>query len=140
MERCWDPNPIKRPTAQELYRQIGDWDTILSKFKLNDKQIAIKLEIEKEFSQEREDRWKAQLSKLTINPYPLKHSQNFLTSKQLEYSNTSTTFSPVNDLNIPTLNVPMSPKVLPQEQLVFKIIEVVQNDLVSAPNIQVDLG
>ncbi|CAB4414907.1 unnamed protein product [Rhizophagus irregularis] len=89
MERCWDPNPIKRPTAQELYRQIGDWDTILSKFKLNDKQIAIKLEIEKEFSQEREDRWKAQLSKLTINPYPLKHSQNFLTSKQLEYSNTT---------------------------------------------------
>ncbi|PKK61803.1 kinase-like protein [Rhizophagus irregularis] len=47
MKRCWDPNPIKRPTAQELYRQIGDWDTILSKFKLNDKQIAIKLEIEK---------------------------------------------------------------------------------------------
>ncbi|RGB40085.1 kinase-like domain-containing protein, partial [Rhizophagus diaphanus] len=27
MERCWDPDPTKRPTAQELYRQIGDWDT-----------------------------------------------------------------------------------------------------------------
>ncbi|EXX60478.1 hypothetical protein RIR_jg12051.t1 [Rhizophagus irregularis DAOM 181602=DAOM 197198] len=86
IERCWDPIPTKRPTAQELYRQIGDWDTILSKLELNDKQIAIKLEIEKEFSQEREDRWKARLSELTINPHPLKHSQNFLTSKRLEYS------------------------------------------------------
>ncbi|PKY45250.1 kinase-like protein, partial [Rhizophagus irregularis] len=84
MKRCWDPIPTKRPTAQELYRQIGDWDTILSKFELNDKQIAIKLEIEKEFSQEREDMWKE--ARLTINPHPLKHSQNSLTSKRLEYS------------------------------------------------------
>ncbi|CAB4388404.1 unnamed protein product [Rhizophagus irregularis] len=34
---------------------------------------------------------KQRLSKLTINPYPLKRSQNFLTSKQLEYSKQLTT-------------------------------------------------
>ncbi|CAB4488064.1 unnamed protein product [Rhizophagus irregularis] len=92
MKRCWDSIPTNRPTAQELYRQIGDWYAIICKFELNDDiQLSKKLEIEEEFSKEREDRWKARLSKLTINPYPLKHSQNFLTSKQLEYSKQLTT-------------------------------------------------
>ncbi|CAG8695098.1 12107_t:CDS:2 [Rhizophagus irregularis] len=79
-----DPHDNKYAIVMK-YQNL-DWDTILSKLELNDKQIAIKLEIEKEFSQEREDRWKARLSELTINPHPLKHSQNFLTSKRLEYS------------------------------------------------------
>ncbi|CAB4414910.1 unnamed protein product [Rhizophagus irregularis] len=86
MERCWDPTPTKRPTAQELYRQIRDWDAIISKFKLNDSQLSIKLKIEEEFSQEKENRWKARLSNLTTNPHPSKMSQNRFTSKLLDFS------------------------------------------------------
>ncbi|RGB40089.1 kinase-like domain-containing protein [Rhizophagus diaphanus] len=69
MNRCWDPTPTKRPTAQELYRQIRDWDAII-----------------KEFSQEKENRWKAQLSNLSTNPHPSKMSQNRFTSKLLDFS------------------------------------------------------
>ncbi|CAB4414917.1 unnamed protein product [Rhizophagus irregularis] len=85
MKRCWDPTPTKRPTAQELYRQIRDWDAIISKLKLNDSQLSIKLKIEEEFSQEKENRWKARLLNLTTNPHPPRMSQNMFTSKQLDF-------------------------------------------------------
>jgi hypothetical protein len=42
--------------------------------------------IEEEFSQEREDIWKARLAELAANPVPLKKSHNLLTSKRLDYS------------------------------------------------------
>ncbi|GES99768.1 kinase-like domain-containing protein [Rhizophagus clarus] len=72
MKRCWDPVPSNRPTARELFSQFND---------LQDEQG-----IEKEFSQEQEDKWKAQLAELAINPRPMKKSHNFLTSKRLDYS------------------------------------------------------
>jgi serine/threonine protein kinase len=86
MKRCWDPIPTNRPTTNDLRVQIRDWDNIICKFKLNDRQLAMKLEVEKEFSQEREDRWKARLTELATNPHPPKKSQNMFTSKQLDYS------------------------------------------------------
>ncbi|PKC54937.1 kinase-like protein [Rhizophagus irregularis] len=45
-----------------------------------------KLQIKKAFSREREDKWKARLAELATNPIPLKDSQNLLTSKRLDYS------------------------------------------------------
>ncbi|CAB5386272.1 unnamed protein product [Rhizophagus irregularis] len=49
-------------------------------------QLSIKLKIEEEFSQEKENRWKARLSNLTTNPHPSKMSQNRFTSKLLDFS------------------------------------------------------
>ncbi|CAB4388400.1 unnamed protein product [Rhizophagus irregularis] len=79
MKRCWDPIPTNRPSAYELRGQIANW-YIMFKYELSDRQ-----EIE-EFSQEREDKWKARLAELAINPCPLKKSQNMLASKPLDYS------------------------------------------------------
>ncbi|RIB00327.1 kinase-like domain-containing protein [Gigaspora rosea] len=45
LERCWNSNPKKRPSALEVYETIMSWknDTnILSKFKKSDKEIEIK--------------------------------------------------------------------------------------------------
>ncbi|CAB4419254.1 unnamed protein product [Rhizophagus irregularis] len=78
MKRCWDPIPTNRPTAIELNEQIFDLELGLDK--------ESRLEIIKEFSKEREDKWKARLAELATNPIPLKESQNLLTSKRLDYS------------------------------------------------------
>ncbi|GES97861.1 kinase-like domain-containing protein [Rhizophagus clarus] len=138
MKRCWDPVPINRPTAYELFERFcnlfvfnkgesskfsedksgkynedkEDKPSILNENKSSelhefgkDKSIEfnvdysnelnkllewylkrIKLENEKVFSQEREDKWKARLAELATNPTPLKKSQNLLTSKRLDYS------------------------------------------------------
>ncbi|GBC52002.2 kinase-like domain-containing protein [Rhizophagus irregularis DAOM 181602=DAOM 197198] len=80
MKRCWDPIPTNRPTAIELNEQIFDLELGLDK--------ESRLEIIKEFSKEREDKWKARLAELATNPIPLKESQNLLTSKRLDYSHT----------------------------------------------------
>ncbi|GBC06708.1 hypothetical protein RclHR1_00700007 [Rhizophagus clarus] len=85
MKRCWDPIPTNRPETHELIRQINDWGYILRKYELNDRQLAMKVGIEEEFSRERENRWKKQLAELATKPFSLKKSQNMLTSKQLDY-------------------------------------------------------
>ncbi|CAB4388447.1 unnamed protein product [Rhizophagus irregularis] len=97
MERCWDPNPANRPTAYELSLQIGRWMIFMCKYELDDSQLAMRQKIEKEFSQERKNKWKAQLAELAINPCPLKRSQNMLTSKQLDYSKQLTQLLEVKD-------------------------------------------
>ncbi|CAG8734097.1 1295_t:CDS:2 [Rhizophagus irregularis] len=43
-------------------------------------------EIKEAFNWEREVKWKARLAELATNPIPLKKSQNSLTSKRLDYS------------------------------------------------------
>src|ERR1044071_727972 len=92
MKCCWDSIPTNRPTALELCKQFDDWKSILFGAPSSDKndqlrQLVMKQEIEEAFSQEREDRWKAQLKELVTNPQTLKKSQNLLTSKRLNYSN-----------------------------------------------------
>src|ERR1051325_5416809 len=89
MKHCWDPIPTNRPTAEELNYKFFDWCNIISDSIYSyekDRLLAMKQEIEEAFSQEREDKWKAQLAELATNPQPLKKSQNLLTSKQLDYS------------------------------------------------------
>lgn len=60
----------------------------------------MKPEIEEEFNQEREDRWKVQLAELAINPCPLKKSQNMLTSKKLDYSKQLTQLLEVKEVKM----------------------------------------
>ncbi|GBB85212.1 hypothetical protein RclHR1_11780004 [Rhizophagus clarus] len=72
MKLCLDPVPTNRPTAGKLCTQFNYW--IYEK------------EIKEEFSQEREDMWKARLTELAINPRPMKKSQNLLTSKRFDDS------------------------------------------------------
>ena len=92
MKDCWDPIPTNRPTALELWQQFMDWHKIISAEFIDtydlekNRLLAMKQEVEEVFSQEREDKWKAQLAELVTNPQPLKKSQNLLTSKQLDYS------------------------------------------------------
>ncbi|CAB4414897.1 unnamed protein product [Rhizophagus irregularis] len=84
--------------------QIRDWYDIVFEYKLSDRQLAMKLEFEKEFRQEREDKWKARLAELTTNPCPLKKSQNMLTSKQLDYSKQLTQLLEAKDVEMETNN------------------------------------
>ncbi|CAB4433415.1 unnamed protein product [Rhizophagus irregularis] len=57
------------------------------------------LEIKEAFSQEREDKWKARLAELATNPIPLKKSQNLLTSKRLDFSESLSVKLSVEDWN-----------------------------------------
>ena len=59
---------------------------MILKHDIKNKLLEMKQEIEEAFTQEQEDKWKIQLEELATNPQPLKESQNFLTSKQLDYS------------------------------------------------------
>ncbi|CAB4415486.1 unnamed protein product [Rhizophagus irregularis] len=97
MKRCWDPIPTNRPSVYELGKKIAKWCDIIHE--LSYSQLVMKQEIEEEFSQEREDRWKARLAELTTNPYPLKKSQNMLTSKQLDYSKQLTQLLEAKDVD-----------------------------------------
>ncbi|CAB4433410.1 unnamed protein product [Rhizophagus irregularis] len=58
-----------------------------------------KLQIKETFTQEREDKWKARLTELAINPILLKKSQNLLTSKRLDYSQSLSQKLSVEDWN-----------------------------------------
>ncbi|CAB4433392.1 unnamed protein product [Rhizophagus irregularis] len=91
MKCCWDPIPTNRPSANELLVQTGNWEKIICKFEFRDSQLT------EEFSQEREDIWKARLAELAINPHPLKISQNMLTSKRLYYSKQLTQLLEIKD-------------------------------------------
>ncbi|RIA79503.1 hypothetical protein C1645_794249, partial [Glomus cerebriforme] len=87
MKRCWDPDPINRPTAKELRRKFSDWPIIHLGYNLLESiQSNEQLLIEKAFSYNQEDKWKTRLSELAANPHPLKKSQNLLTSKRLDFS------------------------------------------------------
>ncbi|CAG8501050.1 23042_t:CDS:2, partial [Rhizophagus irregularis] len=59
-------------------------------------------QLTEEFSQEREDIWKARLAELAINPHPLKISQNMLTSKRLYYSKQLTQLLETKDVEMKT--------------------------------------
>ncbi|GBC32509.1 kinase-like domain-containing protein [Rhizophagus irregularis DAOM 181602=DAOM 197198] len=96
MKCCWDPIPTNRPSANELLVQTGNWEKIICKFEFRDSQLT------EEFSQEREDIWKARLAELAINPHPLKISQNMLTSKRLYYSKQLTQLLETKDVEMKT--------------------------------------
>ncbi|CAB4388269.1 unnamed protein product [Rhizophagus irregularis] len=57
------------------------------------------LEIKEAFSQEREDKWKSRLAELATNPIPLKKSQNLLTSKRFDFSESLSVKLSVEDWN-----------------------------------------
>ncbi|CAG8774550.1 11954_t:CDS:1, partial [Rhizophagus irregularis] len=57
------------------------------------------LEIKEAFSQEREDKWKARLAEFATNLIPLKKSQNLLTSKRLDYSQSLSQKLSIEDWN-----------------------------------------
>ncbi|RGB24788.1 kinase-like domain-containing protein [Rhizophagus diaphanus] len=99
MKRCWDPIPTNRPTPLELCCEF----TNLSKVLNNKKSIELsedrRLEIKETFGQEREDKWRARLAELATNPIPLKKSQNLLTSKRLDYSQSLSQQLSVEDWN-----------------------------------------
>src|SRR5437764_9311742 len=78
MKQCWDPIGTNRPTANELFSQIDDWESILNNYYKDP-------EIERTFSKQREEQWKARLAERAKNPQPLKESHNLLTSKRLNY-------------------------------------------------------
>ncbi|CAB4474348.1 unnamed protein product [Rhizophagus irregularis] len=96
MKCCWDPIPTNRPSANELLVQTGNWEKIIYKFEFSDSQLT------EEFSQEREEKWKARLAELAINPHPLKISQNMLTSKRLYYSKQLTQLLETDDVEMKT--------------------------------------
>ncbi|CAB4433441.1 unnamed protein product [Rhizophagus irregularis] len=98
MKRSWDPIPTNRPAAEELNDQLSDMCLILRNFssKLSDDR---QLEIKEAFSQEREFKWKARLAELATNPIPLKKSQNLLTSKRLDYSQSLSQKLTIEDWN-----------------------------------------
>jgi serine/threonine protein kinase len=85
MKRCWNPIPSNRPTSLDLYQHFDKWYNIIM-LDVKDNLLEIEQEIERAFSKEREDKWKAQLVELAANSRPLKKSQNLLTSKRLDYS------------------------------------------------------
>ncbi|RGB36915.1 kinase-like domain-containing protein [Rhizophagus diaphanus] len=96
MKRCWDSIPTNRPTAKELNSQF--WNLLLvlnNNYLVQDR----KLEIKEAFSQKREDKWKARLAELATNPMSQKKSQNLLTSKQLDYSQSLSQKLSVEDWN-----------------------------------------
>ncbi|EXX60790.1 uncharacterized protein OCT59_006999 [Rhizophagus irregularis] len=100
MKRCWDPIPTNRPSVYELGEKIAIWCDIIHE--LSHSRVAMKQEIEKEFSREREDRWKARLAELATKPFSLKKSQNMLTSKQLDYSKQLTQLLEAKDVEMET--------------------------------------
>ncbi|CAG8541340.1 8526_t:CDS:2 [Rhizophagus irregularis] len=84
----------------ELGEKIAIWCDIIHE--LSHSRVAMKQEIEKEFSREREDRWKARLAELATKPFSLKKSQNMLTSKQLDYSKQLTQLLEAKDVEMET--------------------------------------
>ncbi|PKC00773.1 kinase-like protein [Rhizophagus irregularis] len=97
MKRCWDHIPTNRPTANELCIQFMNLFSVLDN---NNNLIEDrKLEIKEAFSQEREDKFRARLAELATNPIPLKKSQNLLTSKRLDYSQSLSQKLSVEDWN-----------------------------------------
>ncbi|CAB5388760.1 unnamed protein product [Rhizophagus irregularis] len=98
MKRCWDPIPTNRPTARELSNQFKNlFETFYSlKSELSEDR---QLEIKEAFSQEREDKWKARLAEFATNLIPLKKSQNLLTSKRLDYSQSLSQKLSIEDWN-----------------------------------------
>jgi serine/threonine protein kinase len=85
MERCWDADPSIRPTAWKLREQFLDWLNIISSFDNPEVELATKQEIEEEFNQKRENKWKERLAEVIANPQPVKTSQNLFVSKRLDY-------------------------------------------------------
>jgi serine/threonine protein kinase len=88
MKLCWDPVPTNRPTAGKLCTQFSNW--------------LYEQGIRKEFSQEREDLWKARLTESATNPRPMKKSQNLLTSKKIDYSKRLSKLLETEDVEINT--------------------------------------
>ncbi|EXX66726.1 uncharacterized protein OCT59_006835 [Rhizophagus irregularis] len=92
MKRCWDLVPTNRPTTEKLYDQIDNLRNALFIDNLSylNEDIGLEIkeikEIKEAFNWEREVKWKARLAELATNPIPLKKSQNSLTSKRLDYS------------------------------------------------------
>ena len=78
IKQCWDQIPTNRPTARQLGDQFYNWGKILDDYEEYD------TEIERAFSKERENQWKAQLAEKAKNPRPLKESHNLFTSKRLD--------------------------------------------------------
>src|ERR1044072_5038991 len=64
MKCCWDPIPTNRPTAKELNSRFCDWYDIMFDFLDKSYDKSAKQETEEAFSQEQEDKWKAQLAEL----------------------------------------------------------------------------
>ncbi|CAB4433412.1 unnamed protein product [Rhizophagus irregularis] len=100
MKCCWDPIPANRPTSVELRSQFRSLVDVLDN---NNNSIELISEdrrlIKEAFSQEREDKWRARLAELATNPIPLKKSQNLLTSKRLDYSQSLSQKLSVEDWN-----------------------------------------
>ncbi|GBB84826.1 hypothetical protein RclHR1_01140015 [Rhizophagus clarus] len=87
MNRCWDPDPTNRPTSFDLCKHFSIMRDILrGNSNLNLVSEEYKERVKEAFNQERENKWKARLAELAINPKPPKISQNLFTSKQLDYS------------------------------------------------------
>ncbi|GET04100.1 kinase-like domain-containing protein [Rhizophagus clarus] len=84
MKRCWDPVPTNRPTTLDVHGEIVNLRCVL--MNISRTGIELDLTIKEAFNQERENRWKERLVELATNPIPLIRSQNFLTSKRLDYS------------------------------------------------------
>ncbi|POG78601.1 hypothetical protein GLOIN_2v1472960 [Rhizophagus irregularis DAOM 181602=DAOM 197198] len=109
MKRCWDPVPTNRPTAKALSNKFKCLLIILCPVKdesnesieLSEDDLSedFILEVEEAFSQEREDKWKLRLAELATNPIPLKKSQNLLTSKRLNFSESLSLKLSVEDWN-----------------------------------------
>ncbi|PKY54285.1 kinase-like protein [Rhizophagus irregularis] len=105
MNRCWDPISTNRPTAKELNSRLAYlWEVLVTddlSSLSEDHGLEIKeiKEIKEAFNQESEDKWKARLAELATNPIPLKKSQNLLTSKRLDYSQSLSQKLSIEDWN-----------------------------------------
>ena len=94
MKRCWDPVSINRPTAWELRKQFLDWLNILNSLEnpeveLNKERQLRQLVIRQEFSQERENVWKARIEKMIMNK-----------ESQISYTTTSKKLKNLTILNL----------------------------------------
>ncbi|CAG8548600.1 14784_t:CDS:2, partial [Racocetra persica] len=86
MERCWEHDQEDRPTATELSELFYDLYKILKgEYPPYNRELS-KSDVEKEFSIEKEEKWKQQLAK--ESSLPLKKTQLLYTSKRIDFFKT----------------------------------------------------
>ncbi|CAG8627744.1 18968_t:CDS:2, partial [Racocetra fulgida] len=86
MERCWEHRQEDRPTAEELSEIFYDLYKILKgEYPIYNPKLS-KSDVEKEFSIEKEEKWKERLAKEPS--LPLKKTQRLYTSKRIDFFKT----------------------------------------------------